>query len=102
MIKEVTMYTVVCDRCGKDNGEGGEFACWGDEFDARYDAESNDWNEIEGKDYCQDCVMWNEDESELVPKPDAQTDQTAPAQGIEVESPQPEGRGLGTDSPVAS
>jgi len=32
----------------------------------------------------------------------ADTSRPAPAQGIEVESPQPEGRGLGTDSPVAS
>ena len=34
--------------------------------------------------------------------PNAQTSPITPAQGIEVESPQPEGRGLGTDSPVAS
>jgi len=27
MIKEVTMYTVICDGCGKDVNEGQEYSC---------------------------------------------------------------------------
>lgn len=68
MIKEVTMYTVICDRCGKDNGEGGEFSAWGSAFDAKCDAEAQDWHFIEQGHYCPNCVEWNADESDLIPK----------------------------------
>lgn len=71
MIKEVTYYTVICDRCGKDNGHGAEYAAWGTDGDAECDAQENDWECIGKGHYCPDCVMWNEDESELIPKPDA-------------------------------
>lgn len=68
MIKEVTMYTVICDRCGKDACEGQEYSCWEDEFAAREMCCHDDWHEINDKDYCPACVTWNADESELIPK----------------------------------
>jgi hypothetical protein len=73
MIKEVTMYTVICDRCGKDASEDGG-SCWGSPEDA-VEVACEDllllgtYMAIEGKHYCGDCVMWNDDESELIPKP---------------------------------
>lgn len=98
MIQEVTMYTVICDRCGEDAGASSDHCAWNDP-DAAVDMalDTDEWHKIDGKHYCHNCVQWNEDESELIPKP-----VDAPAQGIEVESPErvPE-RGLGTDSPVA-
>lgn len=69
MIKEVTMYTVICDRCGKDACQGTDWSAWGDKFDAEDVALDADWIQHEGKDYCTDCIEWNEDETELIPKP---------------------------------
>lgn len=68
MIKEVTMYTVVCDRCGKDACADSESSCWSEPAFVREMA-CDGWEEVGSKDYCPDCVMWNEDESELIPKP---------------------------------
>ena len=67
-VREVTMYTIVCDRCGCD-------ACHGD--DELYEEPSlarayygcEGWGEIGGNDYCPECLMWNDDETELIPKP---------------------------------
>jgi hypothetical protein len=28
MVKEVTMYTVICDNCGKDSNGGSEISGW--------------------------------------------------------------------------
>ncbi len=67
MIKEVTMYTVVCDRCGKTADEGTDYSCWDEEFAARDVASEAGWIEHNENDYCPGCVEWNADESELVP-----------------------------------
>lgn len=37
MIKELKMYTVVCDNCGKDSNDGTDYSCWSD-------AEQAEWN----------------------------------------------------------
>lgn len=52
MIKPVTMYSVVCDRCGKTfidefNGIG----AWLDEGTAKEQAMESEWAEIGGKHY---------------------------------------------------
>lgn len=31
MIKEVKMFTVICDNCGVDVNKGQEYTCWNDE-----------------------------------------------------------------------
>ena len=56
MIKEVKMYSVVCDRCGKPfidefNGIG----AWLDEGTAKEQAMESEWAEIGDKHYCPDC-----------------------------------------------
>jgi hypothetical protein len=70
MIKEVTMYTVICDRCYTDIGADSEYSCWNDPDAAEEMAlATDDWHKINEKHYCEKCVEWNEDESELIPKP---------------------------------
>jgi predicted lipoprotein with Yx(FWY)xxD motif len=68
MIKEVTMYTIVCDRCGVDACEGQDYSAWSD-IDGARESTTDGWLLIEDKDYCENCQQWNDDESQLIPKP---------------------------------
>ena len=67
MIKPVTMYSVVCDRCGKEF-ETYDFVAWTDECSAREQALESEWQEIGGKHYCPDCYEYDENTDEYVPK----------------------------------
>lgn len=69
MIKSVTMYSVVCDRCGKTFIE--EFngiAAWLDEGTAKEQAMESEWAEIGDKHYCPDCYEFDDELDEYVPK----------------------------------
>lgn len=69
MIKPVTMYSVVCDRCGKtfiDEFNG--IVAWVDECTAKEQAMENEWAEIGDKHYCPDCYEFNDELDEYVPK----------------------------------
>ena len=67
MIKPVTMYSVVCDRCGKQF-VADDFAAWTDICTAREQAMESEWAEIEDKHYCPDCYEFNDELDEYVPK----------------------------------
>lgn len=66
MIKPVTYYVAVCDRCGKEH-EGSDYSAWSDAGGALDDATSYDWvmgglhdPEIaDGRLLCPDCVEWD-------------------------------------------
>lgn len=69
MIKTITMYSVVCDRCGKTfidefNGIG----AWLDEGTAKEQAMESEWAEIGDKHYCPDCYEFDDELDEYVPK----------------------------------
>ena len=53
MIKPITMYNVICDRCGRILEDG---AFWDDESSAIAYAINSRWTEISGKHYCPDCA----------------------------------------------
>ena len=42
-IKEITMYTVICDGCAKDAGEGSDIVAWSDQSGALETADHSDW-----------------------------------------------------------
>ena len=54
MIKEVTYYDIICDRCGKSLIDESE-TCYSDKDSALMVAEQSEWQKIGGKDYCPDC-----------------------------------------------
>lgn len=54
-LKEITMHTVICDRCGADANEDGEFAAYTDPGHALDIATDSGWVEYLGKHYCEDC-----------------------------------------------
>lgn len=68
MMKEVTMYTVVCDRCGTSADEGTDYSAWTCQDGARMTAEANGYMVIDDKDYCSDCVELDEETDEWKPK----------------------------------
>lgn len=62
MIKPVTMYTVLCDCCGKDAFEDCEQGvAWTDSSSAIQLAEESGWETEDGKNYCEDCQHWTEE-----------------------------------------
>jgi len=65
----VTMYTAKCDRCGELSGKKSEIVAWTEEWMAiRMAVEDHGWLKVKGRHYCPDCIKWNDDESELIPK----------------------------------
>ncbi len=66
MIKELTMYTVICDNCLVDSNEGSEHSCWSDESSAEYMAEENGWVKRDGKHYCGDCIVYDDNDEEVI------------------------------------
>ena len=68
MIKPVTMYSVICDRCGKIYGEDDGIIAWLDEGTAKEQAMESEWAEIGDKHYCPDCYEFDDELDEYVPK----------------------------------
>ena len=63
MIKEVTMYTVICDNCGKYSSDQSDHAAWTTKRDAEDQAWDLNWNieEVEdNKHYCYDCYDYDD------------------------------------------
>ena len=65
MIKEVKMYSVICDRCGKILEDG---AFWEGKSSAISYALKSKWAEIGDKHYCPNCYEFDEKLDEYVPK----------------------------------
>ena len=67
MIKEVTYYDIICDRCGKSLAKESEM-CYPDTESAEMVAIDTEWKKICGKRYCADCYELDEKTDEYVPK----------------------------------
>ena len=67
MIKEVTYYEIICDRCGKSLTQESEM-CYPDTESAEMVAIDNEWKKIGGKHYCADCYELDDKTDEYVPK----------------------------------
>lgn len=65
MIKKVEMFTIICDNCGKDGLEDSDFAAYNDKDIVKEMVHEEDWQEIEGKDYCPDCYVENTTTGEM-------------------------------------
>ena len=68
MIKEVTYYDIICDRCGKSLTEESEM-CYTDTESAEMTAMCSEWMmEIGVKHYCPDCYELDEETDKYKPK----------------------------------
>ena len=68
MLKEVTMYTLICDKCGKDAFSETEFSCWNEPAFCETIAEQDGWHCMGNVHYCQDCYSFD-DNGNLIIKP---------------------------------
>lgn len=58
MIQQVTVYAVVCDRCGKDHTEKTDFCGWNDRTYAENIAIESGWEKREDDEHiCEDCQV---------------------------------------------
>ena len=67
MIKQVTTYSAICDRCGKTFETDGCIA-WTDKQSSIYYALASEWKEIGDNHYCPDCYEFNDVLNVYVPK----------------------------------
>ncbi len=65
MIKEVKMYTVICDNCGGDSNYDNEYSCYSEQGYAEECAFESGWIEHDGEHYCELCYEYD-DEDNLV------------------------------------
>ena len=66
MLKEVKMYTVVCDNCAKDVNKDAEYSAWNDKRYAEEVAMEADWIKENDKHYCPDCFTHDDDDNLLI------------------------------------
>lgn len=69
MIKEVTLYTIICDNCGKDCNKDTEYCAYNDSQYAEDVAIDSDWYKTEdGKHICNDCFQGFDDDDNVIIK----------------------------------
>ena len=71
MIKEVKMYTVICDNCGEDLGDNSEYSAWSDESSARDNAVDSEWAVLDSEHgdeqiFCPKCFKSYDDEDNMI------------------------------------
>jgi hypothetical protein len=66
--EEVTMYRLLCDRCGVSAQEDSDYYAWADKDSAKRGAEETQWLFTEDGAFCDDCTTWDEERDERVPK----------------------------------
>jgi hypothetical protein len=67
MLKEVIMYTIVCDGCGCDVNEDSGYGGWNDDGYVEEIRQEAGWEKVEDKHYCTNCYEYN-DNDELIIK----------------------------------
>lgn len=66
MLKEVKMYTVLCDNCGKDVNKDAEYSAWNEKTFAEDIAMEADWIKENDNHYCPDCFTYDDDDNLLI------------------------------------
>lgn len=66
MLKEVKMFTVICDNCGADSNKGSEYSCWGDSSNAEDIAADSDWHFESDKHYCPNCFSFDDNDKLVI------------------------------------
>lgn len=63
MVKEVKMFTVICDSCGKDVCDGTDYSGWNDEQYIEEVAKEANWIKLEDIHYCDNCYELDDDDN---------------------------------------
>ena len=67
MVKEVKMFTIVCDSCGKNVNDDTDYSCWNDKSYNEEIRQEAGWEKVDDEHYCIDCFEYDDDD-ELVIK----------------------------------
>ena len=66
MIKEIKVYTFICDNCGKDSSEDSDYSGWNDKGFAWECATEDNWIEYEGNHYCPTCYNYDNEDNLII------------------------------------
>jgi hypothetical protein len=68
MIKEVTMFTVICDNCGKSSGDNADYSCWNDKESAWDVASESGWIHGDTREihYCPYCYQIDDNDNVIL------------------------------------
>ena len=66
MLKEVKMFTMVCDGCGKDVNEDTQYSCWNDVGYLNDLADDEGWIKDGDKDYCIKCFEYDDNDDLII------------------------------------
>lgn len=66
MIKELKMFTVICDICGKDVCDEEEYAGFSDVDYVKDIAYNYDWIENEDEDICNECYEYDDNDNLII------------------------------------
>jgi hypothetical protein len=69
MIKELKMFTIICDNCGADAFEGTEYSGYSDEGFAKEEAIEDGWKEEGENHYCPKCYKYDDDDNLVIVSP---------------------------------
>ena len=67
-VNEVTMYRVICDRCGESAQEG-DYWAWESVESAISEASASDWLVNDDGHWCPDCTIWTDENDCEIPAP---------------------------------
>ena len=67
MIKQVTYYDIICDRCGKSFREESN-TCYPDTESAEITAMYSEWRAMREKHYCPECYEYDDETGNYKPK----------------------------------
>lgn len=67
MIKKLEMYTLICDRWGKDVCDDADYSCWNDQEYLKDIAREDLWY-VEDVHYCPDCYEYDADDNLIIKK----------------------------------
>ena len=68
MIKQVEMYTLICDICGKDVCSDADYSCWNDKEYLKDIAREDLWlvDTVDDAHYCPDCYEYDEEDNLII------------------------------------
>jgi hypothetical protein len=69
MVKEVKMYTIVCDNCGADVNADSGYSCWDSEETIEDIREEASWQKVGDKHYCNDCFEYDDEDNLVILEP---------------------------------
>lgn len=63
MIKEVKMFTLVCDNCVTDVNSNTDYSCWNNKEYVEDIAKEADWIKQGDNHYCPNCYKFDDDDN---------------------------------------